>query len=70
MHGIGTQDGRACASVVVSHDIDRMKRVCDRYVMLERGQVRFDGLESAIPDAEPVVGDFFYGASGLSEVSV
>jgi len=51
----------AC-SVVVSHDIDRMKVICDRYVMIYEGEVLFDGPESAIADADPVVGDFFYGA--------
>jgi len=64
VHGVGSADGRPCASVVVSHDIDRMRRVCDRYVMLQDGQVRFDGVESVIADAAPIVGDFFYGAAG------
>jgi len=65
VHRVGARDGRPCASVVVSHDIDRMRRVCDRYVMVHGGQLCFDGAESAISDAAPLVGDFFYGAAGL-----
>ncbi|MDP6945006.1 MAG: ATP-binding cassette domain-containing protein, partial [Myxococcota bacterium] len=64
VHNVGARDGSLCASVVVSHDIDRMRRVCDRYVMLHQGRVRFDGEESVIAQAEPIVGDFFYGAAG------
>ena len=52
---------QAC-SVVVSHDIDRMKVICDRYVMIYDGAVCFDGPEEAIGQADPIVGDFFYGA--------
>lgn len=68
MHRLGARDGRPCASVVVSHDIDRMRRVCDRYIMVHDGQVRFDGLEAEIGEAEAVVGDFFYGAAGKEAV--
>lgn len=51
------------ASVVVSHDIDRMREICDRYIMVHDGRVIFDGPESAIADAEQdVVRDFFEGA--------
>ncbi|MGM0574557.1 MAG: ABC transporter ATP-binding protein [Myxococcota bacterium] len=51
-----------CASVVVSHDIDRMRMICDRYVMLHEGRVVFDGPEEAMEDADPVVREFFRGA--------
>ena len=64
VHRVGARDGSPCTSVVVSHDIDRMRRVCDRYVMLHDGQVRFDGAESVITEAESIVGDFFFGAAG------
>ena len=50
------------ATVVVSHDIDRMRPVCDRYAMLERGRLVFDGPEAAMAAAAPVVGEFFFGA--------
>ncbi len=63
VQGVGSRDGWPCASVVVSHDIDRMRRVCDRYVMVSDGQLRFDGVESEIKGAESIVGEFFYGAA-------
>jgi phospholipid/cholesterol/gamma-HCH transport system ATP-binding protein len=50
------------AAIVVSHDVDRMKAVCERYVMLYRGRILYDGPESGIDSADPMVGDFFYGA--------
>lgn len=50
------------AAIVVSHDVDRMKAVCERYVMLYRGRILYDGPESGIDSADPIVGDFFYGA--------
>jgi phospholipid/cholesterol/gamma-HCH transport system ATP-binding protein len=50
------------ATVVVSHDVDRMRAICDRYVMLERGRVVFVGAESALGDAPEVVAAFFGGA--------
>jgi ABC-type transporter Mla maintaining outer membrane lipid asymmetry ATPase subunit MlaF len=46
-----------------------MRRVCDRYVMLQDGQVRFDGVEAEISSAESVVEDFFYGAAGKEAVA-
>ena len=51
-------------SVIVSHDVDRMKVVCERYIMLYEGRVIFDGPESQIPEAQSLVGEFFYGALG------
>lgn len=56
------------ASVVVSHDIDRMKVICDRYVMINDGRVLFDGPESAIASADPLVGEFFFGALAAGSV--
>ena len=53
---------RGDASVVVSHDIDRMRAICDRYVMLYKGRIVFIGPEAAIADADDVVREFFYGA--------
>ncbi|MFT7582994.1 MAG: phospholipid/cholesterol/gamma-HCH transport system ATP-binding protein, partial [Myxococcota bacterium] len=48
-----------CASVVVSHDIDRLMPLCDRYLMLLHGQVIFDGTETDIETADPRVKRFF-----------
>jgi len=56
-------------SIIVSHDVDRMKVVCQRYVMLYEGKVIFDGPESEISSAPSLVGQFFYGALG-KEVGV
>jgi phospholipid/cholesterol/gamma-HCH transport system ATP-binding protein len=50
-----------CA-LVVSHDIDRMKVICDRYLMIHRGRVLFEGPQAAIAAADPLVGAFFFGA--------
>ena len=63
VHRVGSRGGKPCASVVVSHDIDRMRRVCERYVMLYEGQVRFDGPESKMSEAPEIVRDFFFGAA-------
>lgn len=49
-------------AVVVSHDVDRLKLLCHRYVMLYRGDIIFDGSEEAIAGADGFVRDFFYGA--------
>ena len=51
------------ATVVVSHDIDRMRAICDRYVMIAHGEVAFDGPESALGGAPASVSDFFHGAA-------
>jgi len=50
-------------TVVVSHDIDRMRAVCQRYVMLQGGRVVFDGPEAALAAAPASVRDFFFGAA-------
>jgi len=46
-------------TVVVSHDLDRMRAVCHRWVMIERGKVVFDGVTEAIAQASEVVRRFF-----------
>lgn len=61
---------RGDASVVVSHDIDRMRAVCDRYVMLSEGRVVFAGPESAIPAADQAIRAFFYGADEAAAAAV
>ena len=46
-----------CASVVVSHDIDRMAAIVDRWVVLEHGRVAFTGVRAdllrALTDSPP-----------------
>lgn len=46
-------------TVVVSHDLDRMRAICHRWVMIEKGRVVFDGLTEQIPGATDVVRRFF-----------
>ena len=50
-----------CATVVVSHDIDRMRPICHRYVMVEEGRIVFDGSEAALASAPRAVHAFFFG---------
>ncbi len=46
--------------VVVTHDLDSIKRIADRVVMLDAGRVRFDGaLEAAMACDDAVVHHFF-----------
>lgn len=52
------------AAVVVSHDMDRLRQVCDRYLMLRDGAVRFSGREADVSGAETDVGTFFLGDDG------
>jgi phospholipid/cholesterol/gamma-HCH transport system ATP-binding protein len=40
-----------CASVVVSHDIDRMQAIVDRWVVVEHGRVVFSGDRHALHQA-------------------
>lgn len=49
-------------TLVISHDIDRMKAVCDRYVLVYDGRIRFDGsFEDGLRSADDVVNTFFTG---------
>lgn len=46
--------------IVVTHDLDSIKRIADRIVMLEKGFVKFDGpLSEALKCQEPLVKNFF-----------
>jgi len=58
------QEQRGSTDVIVSHDVDRLKRICDRYLLLSGGRVRFLGtLEQAQQRRDdPVVEAFFFGA--------
>lgn len=53
------------ATVVVSHDIDRMRPICDRYAMLVDGRLVFEGAEAEIARA-PDVAAFFFGAGATA----
>lgn len=62
-----------CASVIVSHDLDRMAAIVTRWVYLDRGQILFSGTTSALRSAlrtDPTLARFFSGStiSDLSEV--
>jgi len=50
-----------CASVIVSHDIDRMRPVCDRFIAIVDGRVAFDGREADLGRAPPTVRAIFEG---------
>jgi phospholipid/cholesterol/gamma-HCH transport system ATP-binding protein len=50
------------ASLVVSHDVDRLKSICHRYVLLVDGAVHFEGsLEMALASNDRIVATFFRG---------
>ena len=62
-----TQAHRNSTCVVISHDIDRMRPACDRYVLLVQGRVYFEGTaEMAMASADPVIRDFFRRDEGVS----
>jgi phospholipid/cholesterol/gamma-HCH transport system ATP-binding protein len=50
-------------TVVVSHDIDRMRAICHRWVMVARGKVVFDGRDEALARASADVRAFVFGAA-------
>ncbi|MBQ9394711.1 MAG: ATP-binding cassette domain-containing protein [Proteobacteria bacterium] len=50
--------------IVVTHDLDSIRRIADRIVMLEKGYVKFDGpLKDALKSDLPLVKNFFDRAS-------
>jgi phospholipid/cholesterol/gamma-HCH transport system ATP-binding protein len=55
-----------CASIIVSHDLDRMAPIVERWVYLDGGQIHFTGstaeLRAAIP-TDPRLGRFFAGSA-------
>ena len=60
-----TQAQRNSTCLVISHDIDRMRPACDRYVLLLDGRVHFRGTEAeAMRSADPVVQEFFRKGGG------
>ncbi|MCL2326329.1 MAG: ATP-binding cassette domain-containing protein, partial [Proteobacteria bacterium] len=60
--------------VVVTHDLDSIRRIADRIVMLDKGYVRFDGpLKEALASNDPMVTHFFHrepsqGHAGISSL--
>ena len=49
-------------TMVISHDIDRMKAVCDRYVLVYDGRIRFEGsFGDGLNSPDDVVNTFFTG---------
>ena len=60
-----TQAQRNSTCLVISHDIDRMRPACDRYVLLLDGRVHFRGTESdAMRSQDPIVQEFFRKGDG------
>ena len=52
--------GPSGATVVVSHDIDRLRDICDHWLLLHEGRVWFRGTtEEAAASNDPVVRTFF-----------
>ena len=61
------QRNPAGAAVVASHDVERMRAVCDRYIMLEEGGVIFDGVEGDAAGASSLVSEFFHTEQHLAQ---
>jgi phospholipid/cholesterol/gamma-HCH transport system ATP-binding protein len=60
-----TQAQRNSTCLVISHDIDRMRPACDRYVLLLNGRVHFRGTEAdAMRSQDPIVQEFFRKGDG------
>jgi phospholipid/cholesterol/gamma-HCH transport system ATP-binding protein len=54
------------SSIIVSHDVDRMRAVCDRYVLLYDCQIRFAGTaDDALRSRDPIVHEFFQRDVGV-----
>lgn len=62
-----TQAQRNSTCLVISHDIDRMRLACDRYLLLYRGKLHFVGTEiEAMASSDTIVREFFRKEEGLS----
>ena len=58
------QEERGVTSITISHDIDGIRGICDRYAMLERGRLIFEGSEAELDACEiPLVQQFWQGFS-------
>ncbi len=61
-----TQSHRNSTCLVISHDIDRMRPACDRYILLYEARVHFAGTEAeAMAATDPIVREFFRKEEGL-----
>lgn len=61
-----TQAQRNSTCLVISHDIDRMRPACDRYVLLYGSRVHFEGTEAqAMASRDPIVHEFFRQEEGI-----
>lgn len=63
------------ASVVVSHDLDRMAPIVDRWVYLAEGRVSFDGSSATLRQTlatgrSPALSAFFAGSSLMAQTPV
>jgi phospholipid/cholesterol/gamma-HCH transport system ATP-binding protein len=57
--------------IVVTHDLDSIRRIADRIVMLDKGYVKFDGpLNEALQSSEPLVKNFFDRAPSLGHAGI
>jgi len=68
-----TQQHRGSSCVVISHDIDRMSVICDRYLLIYEGRVHFTGTHTdARESRDSVVREFFHGhgTAGRSQPGV
>ncbi len=58
---------RTGITVVVSHDIDRMLPVCQRFILLDKGRIRFEGDRAAADrSTDKMVRTFFDSSARLS----
>ncbi len=65
-----TQAHRNSTCLVISHDIDRMRPACDRYILLLNGLVHFRGTEAdAMHSQDPIVKEFFRKGDGSKKPS-
>ena len=70
-HVHGQQVLVSVGGIVVTHDLDSIRRIADRIVMLDKGYVRFDGtLEDALQCDLPLVKNFFARASSEGHAGV
>jgi len=62
-------DATASTEIIVSHDVDRMHAVCDRFLLLHKGNIHFEGTlkEAEEHRDDPVVHAFFFREQASSE---
>jgi phospholipid/cholesterol/gamma-HCH transport system ATP-binding protein len=50
-------------TVIVGHDVDRMRAVCTHWILLHKARVHFYGsTQDALTSSEPIVHTYFHGA--------